>query len=126
MERRSLAEADHDEDHDHSHHDHGDHDHDFDPSNIDDTISDLKHSLRGSELRMGKRRRVQGASFAYWVDVYVEIDYALCNRNGETCATGIGPRTLNYGESRFYLSAGILSPLLKQNVGLLHIFSCIQ
>jgi hypothetical protein len=54
-------------------------------------------------LRIGKRRRVQGASYAYWVDVYVEIDYALCNDNGDTCATGIGTNTINYGEFRFFL-----------------------
>jgi len=101
MERRSLTGGDHDEDHDHSHHDHSDHD--FDPSNIDETIADLKHSLRGSEIRMGKRRRVQGGSFAYWVDVYVEIDHALCNANGETCTTTIGPKTINYGECRVLL-----------------------
>ena len=52
--------------------------------------------LRGSELRMGKCCRVQGVSYARWVDVYVEIDHALCNANGETCAAGIGPRILNY------------------------------
>jgi hypothetical protein len=97
MERRSLSEGDREEDRHHSHHDHSDYD--FDPSNIGNTFADLKQSLRGSELRVGKRRRVQGASFAYWVDIYVEIDHALCNANGETCATGIGPKTLNYGES---------------------------
>jgi hypothetical protein len=96
MERRSLSEGYHDEDHHHSHHDHSDHE--FDPSNIKDTLADLKHSLRGSELRIGKRRRVQGGSFAFWVDIYIEIDHALCNANGETCATGIGPKTVNYGE----------------------------
>jgi hypothetical protein len=52
---------------------------------------------------MGKRRRVQGASFTYWVDVYVEIDHALCNANGETCVAGIGLKTLNYGELNFQL-----------------------
>jgi hypothetical protein len=53
-------------------------------------------------LRIGKRRRVQGASYAYWVDVYVEIDFALCTRNGETCQTGIGTNTINYGEFRLF------------------------
>jgi hypothetical protein len=103
VERRSLSEDDHQEYHDHSHREHSDHE--FDASSIDNTIADLKHSLRGSDrgsdLRVGKRRRVQGASYAYWVDVYVEIDHALCNRNGETCASGIGPKTLNYGELTF-------------------------
>jgi hypothetical protein len=97
MVRRSLSDGVHDEDHDHSHHDHSDHH--FDPSNIDDTIADLKRSLRGSELHLGKRRRVQGASFAHWVDIYIEIDPALCTANGEFCTTTtIGPRTVNYGE----------------------------
>jgi hypothetical protein len=49
-------------------------------------------------LRIGKHRRVQGQAFSYWVDVYVEIDKALCAENGETCANGIGPNTINYGE----------------------------
>jgi hypothetical protein len=96
MERRSLSEDLHTEIHDHIHHDSSDHY--FDPSNIEDTIADLQHSLRGSEIHLGKRRRLQGASFAYWVDLYIEIDYALCTDNGETCTTTIGPKTLNYGE----------------------------
>lgn len=109
MERRFLFEDGHDDNHDHFHHDHSDHDHsdhnhnhnhdhDFNPSNTNEALADIQHSLRGSELRMGKRRRVQGGSYAFWVDVYIEIDYALCSRNGETCATGIGPKTINYGE----------------------------
>ena len=98
MERRSLIEGVHNEYHDHSHHEHSDHH--FDPSNIEDTIADLQHSLRGSELRLGKRRRVQGASFAHWVDMYIEIDPDLCTDNGETCTTTIGPKTVNYGELR--------------------------
>ena len=87
------------------HEDHFDHDHDhphFDPSETSKAQADLKHSLRGPELRIGKHRRVQGSSYAFWVDIYVEIDYALCTRNGETCATGIGPKTLNYGEYLLY------------------------
>ena len=98
MERRSLSEGVHDEHHDHDHSDHH-----FFPSNIEDTIADLQHSLRGSELRPGKRRRVQGESFAYWVDIYIEIDHALCTDNGETCTTTIGPKTVNYGECRVLL-----------------------
>ena len=110
MERRFLFEDGHDDNHDHFHHDHSDHDHDdhnhdhdhdFNPSNTEEALADIQHSLRGSELHMGKRRRVQGGSYAFWVDVYIEIDYALCSRNGETCATGIGPKTINYGEFLF-------------------------
>ena len=107
---RSLFGDGHDEDHDHFDHDHSDHDHSdhdhthhFDPSNTEGALADLHRSLRGSELRIGKRRRVQGASYAYWVDVYVEIDKALCTDNGDTCATGIGTNTINYGEFRFFL-----------------------
>ena len=98
MERRSLSEGVHNK---HYNHDHSDHH--FFPSNIEDTIADLQHSLRGSELRLEKRRRVQGESFAYWVDIYIEIDHALCTDNGETCTTTIGPKTVNYGECRVLL-----------------------
>jgi hypothetical protein len=102
-EGRSLFEDGHD-DHDHSAHDHQDHSHDFDPSKTDDALANLKHSLRGSELRIGKRRRAQGVGYDYHVDVYVEIDFALCAANGETCANGIGTKTLNYGEFRILFS----------------------
>ena len=105
---RHLVEHDHEDDHFHSHHDHSDHDHshhdhsdhNFDPSN-DNAFSHVQHSLRGSEMRIGKRRRVQGSSsYAYWVDIYIEIDYDLCNDNAELalCNAGtIGPNTINYG-----------------------------
>jgi hypothetical protein len=87
-------------DHDHLDHDYSDHDHShrFDPSNTEKALTDLQQSLRGSVLHVGKHRRVQGGTFSYWVDVYVEIDNGLCSDNGETCATGIGPKTINYGE----------------------------
>jgi hypothetical protein len=98
MVRRSLSEGNHEEDHDHSHHDHSDNE--FDASNIEDTIADLKQSLRGSgaELHLGKRRRVQGSSFSHWVDVYIEIDHALCSSNLDVCFWEVGPRTVNYSE----------------------------
>jgi hypothetical protein len=107
---RSLSGDDHDDNSnhfDHNHHDHSDrdHSHHFVPSNPEDSLADLQHFLRGSDLRIGKRRRVQGASYAYWVDVYVEIDYALCTKNGETCSTGIGPNTINYGEFQLFSNA---------------------
>ena len=98
MERRSLSKGIHDEHHDHDHSDHH-----LDPSNIDDTIADLQHSLRGSELHLEKHRRVQGESFAYWVDIYIKIDHALCSDNGETCTTTIGPKPVNYCECRVLL-----------------------
>jgi len=103
---RFLFEDGHDDhhdlsDHDHSAHDHHDHSHDFDPSKTENALADLKHSLRGSEVRIGKRRRVQARAFNFWVDVYVEIDSELCNKKGElaSCTAGtIGPNTLNYSE----------------------------
>ena len=93
------SDHDHSPDHDHSDHDHSDHD--FDPSN-DNALSHVQQGLRGSEMRIGKRRRVQGgsSSYAYWVDIYIEIDYELCNDNAELalCNAGtIGPNTINYG-----------------------------
>lgn len=99
MERRFLFEDGHDDNHKHSHHHHSDHPadhHDFIPSTNEEVLADIKHSLRGSDLRFGKRRRVQGESYAHWVDVFVEIDYTLCT----DCATEIGPNTINYSEFR--------------------------
>ena len=110
---RHLVEHDHghshrhhDHSHDHSTHnqspDHDHSDHDFDPSN-NNALSHVQQGLRGSEMRIGKRRRVlQGgsSSYTYWVDVYIEIDYELCNDNAELalCNAGtIGPNTINYG-----------------------------
>ena len=118
MERRFLSEDDDhgdddDHDHDHSdhrdhsdHHDHHDHHHDFDPLKTEEALTDLRRSLRGAEMCMGKRRRVeqQGAGYAYWVDMYIEIDRDLCARNGElaTCDAGtIGPNTINYVNALF-------------------------
>jgi hypothetical protein len=66
---RSLFEDGHDDDHDHFDHDHSDHDHSdhhthhFDLSKTKDALADLQGSLCGSELRIGKRPRVQGASY---------------------------------------------------------------
>lgn len=67
-------------------------------------MADLQHSPRGSDMRIGKRRHVQEASssYSYWVDIYVEIDYGMCDYNGELdlCNAGtIGPNTINYGMS---------------------------
>jgi hypothetical protein len=93
---RYLVENDQNDDH-HSNHN-------FDPSN-NNALAHVQHSLRGSEMRIGKRRRVQGTSrYSYWVDIYVEIDYELCNDNGESalCRAGtIGPNTINYGKSLY-------------------------
>ena len=103
---RFLFEDGHDDHHDppdqdHSGHNHHDHSHDFDPSKTENALADLKHSLRGSEVRIGKRRRVQGSPYNYWVDIYLEIDRDLCNKKGELslCEAGtIGENTLNYGQ----------------------------
>jgi hypothetical protein len=87
--------------HGHSAHDHEDDYHDFDPSNTNEALANLRRSLRGQVLPIGKRRRVQGANYAYWVDVYIEIDRDLCSDNSELvlCDAGtIGPNTINYGE----------------------------
>lgn len=87
--------------------DHGDHsDHDYsvndhshvDPSSTEEALANIKKSLRGSEFSIGKHRHVQGARFSFWVDIYIEIDYGLCEKHGESCATVVGPKTLNYGE----------------------------
>lgn len=69
-------------------------------------------------MRIGKRRRVQEASnssYSYWVDIYVEIDYGMCDFNGELdlCNAGtIGPNTINYGMSLYFLSHFVIRALL--------------
>jgi hypothetical protein len=115
MVRRFLFDNGHDEYHEHLHHSNhpGDH-HDFTSSNNGDVLAEIKHSLRGSELRIGRRRRVQGESYAYWVDVYVEIDYALCT----DCSTEIGPNTINYGKCQVHKLLALPASDSANKVGL--------
>lgn len=80
VEHRFLFEDGHNKDHDHSDHDRSTHNHfnhsdHFDPSNTEEVLADLQHSLRGSQLRIGKH--------SFWVDIYVEIDRDLCAGKGE-------------------------------------------
>ena len=45
--------------------------------------------------------RMASKGYSYWVDIYVEIDYGMCDYNGELdlCNAGtIGPNTINYGK----------------------------
>ena len=87
MERRFLFEGGRHDNHEHSN---------LPADHHQDALTDIKHSLRGSDLRLGKRRMVQGESYSHWVDVFVEIDYTLCT----DCNTEIGPNTINYSEFR--------------------------
>ncbi len=69
----------------------------------------LDHIRRGlggssgssSTVYLGESRELQGGTkpYTYQVDIYVEVDYFLCALNNEDCLTGIGPNTLNYGET---------------------------
>lgn len=91
----------HHDHHDHKHHDHHHHHHDYDIGNTLEALEDVQRSLRGSTLRLGKRRELQDESpgYSHWVDIYVEVDNALCARNGEDCAAnGLenSPLTINY------------------------------
>ena len=118
---RHLQEDFHDDD---DHHDHSDHEHShhFTMSDTDRAIDDLKHSLKGLDMHIGKRRRMQtGASYSYWVDIYVEIDYLLCQRNGESCATGIGPNTVNYINALFVGANTIFETEIDTHLNVLHI-----
>ena len=85
---------DHEAHDDHSHHHHHHHDH----STVDEIdLSEIKNDLRNSNLRLGKRRELQTATgYKFQVDMYIEIDFDLCARHGETCSNGVGPKTLNY------------------------------
>ena len=77
---------------DHSHH----HEHEHSTTDGID-ISEIKNELRNSNLRLGKRRELQTATgYKFQVDMYIEIDFDLCARHGETCTNGVGPKTLNY------------------------------
>ena len=118
--RRHLHEDFYDDD---DHHDHSDHEHThhFSMSDTDKAIADLKHSLHGLDVHIGKRRRMTGASYSYWVDIYVEIDYLLCQRNGESCANGIGPDTVNYINALFVGANTIFETEIDTHLNVLHI-----
>ncbi|KAL3823124.1 hypothetical protein ACHAXA_006454 [Cyclostephanos tholiformis] len=129
IERRSLFESDHHDDHDPSDYDHSaqnhtDHSHQFDPSDTVLAMVDIQHSLRGSEIRIGKRRRAQAISFAFWVDIYIEIDRELCGDKGEItlCDAGtIGPNTLNYVNALFTGANTIYETEIDTHLNVLHI-----
>jgi len=68
-----------------------------------DAFEEIKRNLQGqgsnnsSNVRLGQRRRTQNMSYNYNVDIFLEIDQALCDLNNENCVlNGIGPKTLNY------------------------------
>ena len=91
--RHLFEEEPHDhDDHDHSHH----HEHDHSTTDGID-LTDIKNELRNANLRLGKRRELQTATgYKFQVDMYIEIDFDLCAKHGETCTNGVGPQTLNY------------------------------
>ena len=116
--RRHLLENEtdhHHHDHDHDHHDHDHHNHSHahghshshgthDHDRLD--LDEITKSLRGSNIRLGKRRELQEPSdedYSYQVDMYIEIDPNLCANNGETCtpASGAGVNTVNYINALF-------------------------
>jgi len=69
-----------------------------------DAFEEIKRNLQGqgsnnssSNVRLGQRRRTQNMSYNYNVDIFLEIDQALCQLNNENCIrNGIGIKTLNY------------------------------
>ena len=110
--RRHLMEDHHDHhhDHDHHHHDHShhhggeeDHSYHLHSENTMEALADVQRSLRGSSMRLGKRRRLQaGGMYNYQVDIYVEIDQQLCIDTGDDCANNGGQPgaiVINYGKS---------------------------
>ena len=99
-QRRSLFEdvgLDYAHDH-HYHEEHDHHHHHHHDETSEETLTYLKENLRGSNIKMGKRRKLQsGGSYNYQVDVYIEVDQTLVNDNG-----GIfNPNTINYVNSIF-------------------------
>lgn len=112
--RRSLVEHG---DHDHHDHDHEGHDH-HDRESTEHTLAYLKENLRGSNIQMGKRRKLQsGGSYDFQVDVYIEVDQALVNDNG-----GIfNPNTINYVNSIFTGANTIYESEINTHLNILHI-----
>lgn len=109
-ERRLIGDGHHShahghghEGHTHHHHDHEEHlphDHDHDHDDLD--LSAIKQNLRGTNIRLGKRRQLQeGLEYTYQVDMFLEIDVALCQANGETCSNGVDTNTMNYIDALF-------------------------
>ena len=89
--------------HDHDdHHNHHSHFHLKDDSLMEEALDEVQRSLRGSSIRLGKRRELQVATgYSYQVDIYIEIDNQLCIDNSEDCqANGLdnSPNTVNYGK----------------------------
>ena len=59
--------------------------------------SDGSANNSSSNVRLGQRRRTQNMLYNYNVDIFLEIDQALCQLNNENCIrNGIGIKTLNY------------------------------
>ena len=89
---------DYEEDHhdDHSQHNHyHERSHHLDGEDMEQAISHVRENLRGSDIRLGKRRRLAGGSYNYQVDMYIEVDQALVNENGGV----FNPNTINYVNS---------------------------
>ena len=97
-EQRFLSDLDlevtHDihEEHDHEH-DHEEHEHHHHHNEkIEQAFADLSNNLRGSKIQMGKRRKLKTAgNYNYQVDIYVEVDQKLFEKNGKSLEN-----TINY------------------------------
>ncbi|KAL7533144.1 hypothetical protein ACHAXR_005066, partial [Thalassiosira sp. AJA248-18] len=114
---RHLLEDDHHGHHHHHHH----HEHD-DTDPLD--LTEITQGLRGSSMRQqGKRRKLQEASggYTYQVDIYMEIDFELCSKNGEDCLDGPGPLTMNYINLLFAGANNIYESEIDTHLNLLHI-----
>ncbi len=60
-------------------------------------LAKIMNNEENINLHTGKRRRLQSSyGYSFQVDVYIEIDFDLCNRHGESCWNGVGVKTLNY------------------------------
>ena len=103
MHQDNHSHNHHDIPHDHNdHHDHHSHFHLKDDTLMEEALDEVQRSLRGSSIRLGKRRElVVATDYSYQVDIYIEIDNQLCIDNGEDCqANGLenSPNTVNYGK----------------------------
>lgn len=112
---------DHHHHEDSSHNDHREHHHNHEMSDIDSALSYIKDNLRGSSVRLGKRRKLQsGGSYSYQVDIYLEIDQQLVNDNGGI----LNPNTINYVNSIFTGANSIYEVRIFE-INHCHIFCCL-
>lgn len=91
------------EDHEGHHHDDYHHHH-HGTENSETALQDIKEGLRGSTVRMGKRRKLQTGDYNYQVDVFIEIDQTLVTKTGSLSNAIAYVNTIFTGANTIYES----------------------